>query len=175
MNAVVDPVLVRGIERIIIALSASLFCFLGYKLFRHGVTKGYGSLSFQSKLLKIVFSGTGPGLFFMAFGALVLIVAVRSPLRYEWEDGDGPHRLVMYLSKADPRAVEALVDEGLLEIRFDRELIMQPHAWPDSIRGEIEELRTIVRGTDDSPGTVMEDRAPERTRLPTVLPGGGVP
>lgn len=167
--------MVRGIERIIIALSASLFCFLGYKLFRHGVTKGYGSLSFQSKLLKIVFSGTGPGLFFMAFGALVLIVAVRSPLRYEREESDGTNGVVVYLRKANPRTVKALVDEGLVEIRVDRERIMQPHAWPDSIRGEIEELRTIVRGTDDSPGTVMEDRAPERARLATVLPGGGVP
>ena len=33
-------------------------------------------LSAESKLYKIVFSGTGPGLFFMAFGAIILLTAI---------------------------------------------------------------------------------------------------
>lgn len=53
------------------------FCiWLGYKLFNKGVEKGKGQLDFQSKFFSLVFSGVGPGLFFMAFGAIIVLIAV---------------------------------------------------------------------------------------------------
>lgn len=56
-----------------------------------GVEKGQARLSTGSRFFNIVFSGTGPGLFFMAFGATVLMTALstgsaiikrESPSRY---------------------------------------------------------------------------------------------
>jgi len=53
------------------------FCiWLGYKLFTQGIQKGKGQLDFKSKTFSLLFSGVGPGLFFMAFGALIVLVAV---------------------------------------------------------------------------------------------------
>ena len=53
------------------------FCiWLGYKLFSKGIEKGKGQLDFKSKAFSLIFSGVGPGLFFMAFGALIVLVAV---------------------------------------------------------------------------------------------------
>jgi len=71
-----NPMFLRGIERVIINLGAILMTYLGYKLFIFGIEKGYAKLTAETKFYKIVFSGTGPGLFFMAFGAIVLIAAL---------------------------------------------------------------------------------------------------
>jgi hypothetical protein len=71
-----NPMFSRGVERIIINLGAILMTYLGYKLFIFGIEKGYAELTAETKFYKIVFSGTGPGLFFMAFGAIVLITAL---------------------------------------------------------------------------------------------------
>jgi hypothetical protein len=76
MNILNDPVAMRGLERLVIAFGAITFAILGYRLFIFGVTKGHGKLVADSKLFKVVFSGTGPGLFFMAFGAVVLVSAL---------------------------------------------------------------------------------------------------
>lgn len=60
-----------------LAVLGGIFCiYLGYKLFEKGKEKGKGSLRASSKFLTIVFSGVGPGLFFMAFGALILLTGV---------------------------------------------------------------------------------------------------
>ena len=71
-----DPTTFRGIERIVIVLIAGCLAYLGYRLFVLGHTTGPGKLQADTKLGKIVLSGTGPGLFFMAFGAIVLVSAV---------------------------------------------------------------------------------------------------
>lgn len=73
-----DPILLRGMERILITLGAVLFAYLGYRLFLKGKESGPGSLKVESDLLKIVVSGQGPGLFFMAFGAIVLMFSILS-------------------------------------------------------------------------------------------------
>lgn len=71
-----NPLLIRGIERILIVLTAALFAFLGYRLFRLGHDSGPGKLTAKTKVGEVILSGTGPGLFFMAFGGLVLLAAV---------------------------------------------------------------------------------------------------
>ncbi|MFC1597114.1 hypothetical protein ACFL5Q_04130 [Planctomycetota bacterium] len=53
-----------------------MFAVLGYSLFRRGISRGKGTLEAESRLFRIVFTGTGPGLFFMAFGAIILITAL---------------------------------------------------------------------------------------------------
>lgn len=58
------------------ALIGAFCIWLGYKLFTKGMEKGKGQLDFKSKAFSLLFSGVGPGLFFMAFGALIVLVAV---------------------------------------------------------------------------------------------------
>lgn len=70
----------RGIERLFIVLSALIFGYLGYRLFIFGVDKGNSKLETESPLFKLTFSGSGPGLFFMAFGAIILIYTMLSPV-----------------------------------------------------------------------------------------------
>jgi hypothetical protein len=60
-----------------LATLGGIFCiFLGYKLFTKGIDKHKGELKAKVKFVDIVFTGVGPGLFFMAFGAIVLITAI---------------------------------------------------------------------------------------------------
>jgi hypothetical protein len=66
----------REVSRIIIILIAGMMAYLGYRLFVLGHTSGPGRIVARSQLGQIVLSGTGPGLFFMAFGAIILIVAL---------------------------------------------------------------------------------------------------
>ncbi len=68
----------RGIERWMVVLGAVVFGYLGYKLFLYGVDQGHGKLDAENQFFKITFSGSGPGLFFMVFGALILMSSVYS-------------------------------------------------------------------------------------------------
>lgn len=78
MSEEMVTVLMRGLERCIITIGAILIAYLGYKLFLHGITKGRGELTAKAKFINIVLSGSGPGLFFMAFGAIVLLAGLYS-------------------------------------------------------------------------------------------------
>ena len=71
-----DPIVLRGIERIFVVVGGIIFGYFGYRLFIFGVDKGDAKISAKSYFYKIVFSGTGPGLFFMAFGAIILVTAL---------------------------------------------------------------------------------------------------
>lgn len=71
-----EATIFRGIERLLIAFGAVFLCYLGYKLFMNGLDKGTGKLQFKSKFMEVVFSGTGPGLFFMAFGAIIMLTLI---------------------------------------------------------------------------------------------------
>lgn len=68
----------RGIERWMVVLGGLIFGYLGYKLFLYGVDEGHGKLNAENQFFKVTFSGSGPGLFFMAFGALILMSSVYS-------------------------------------------------------------------------------------------------
>jgi len=45
------------------------FACLGYKRFLFGVRREHGKLETESQYFKLTFSGSSPGLCFMAFGA----------------------------------------------------------------------------------------------------------
>jgi hypothetical protein len=76
MDILGDPLAMRGIERLFVVAASALFGFLGYKLFVFGVTTGRSTLTAESKIIKLVFSGTGPGLFFMFVAGCVLFAAL---------------------------------------------------------------------------------------------------
>jgi hypothetical protein len=73
---IIDPILFRGTERIIVVLGAIIFAYMGYKLFLFGVNQGRGKLEVKSEVFKVIFSGSGPGLFFMAFGGVILVFSL---------------------------------------------------------------------------------------------------
>ena len=75
-KANMDPILLRGLERIIIIAGAIIFAYLGYRLYRVGVEKAIEHLTEESKFSMLFLSGTGPGLFFMVFGGIVLTIAL---------------------------------------------------------------------------------------------------
>ena len=69
-------IVMRTIERIVIFMSATFISCLGYWLYKLSINKGRGNLQANSKLGDIILSGTGPGLLFMAFGAIILLVGL---------------------------------------------------------------------------------------------------
>src|ERR1043166_7341094 len=71
-----DPIVNRGIELLIIVCGGILFGYLGYRLFLFGATSGSANLSTESKFVKLVFSGSAPGLFFMFGGGCILVAAI---------------------------------------------------------------------------------------------------
>ena len=71
-----DAVTFRGLERLIIVFGAIIFAYLGYRLFLAGIDKGPGKLEAETRFYKFAFSGVGPGVFFMAFGGIVLVTAL---------------------------------------------------------------------------------------------------
>ena len=71
-----DPIALRGIERILITCGGIIFGYLGYRLFLLGIEKGTSSVTTESKFFKLVFTGTAPGLFFMFAGACILMTAL---------------------------------------------------------------------------------------------------
>ena len=56
-----NPLIYRAIERVAIVIAATVFAYLGYRLFVLGHTKGPGRLQTKSRLGEIIVSGTGPG------------------------------------------------------------------------------------------------------------------
>jgi|CXWL01.1.fsa_nt_gi hypothetical protein len=102
-----DPIVFRGIERLLIIVGAIFFGYLGYRLFVKGLTIGEGNLKFESKAMKIIFSGTGPGLFFMAFGAVVLVVAIAIGGVSIKEKTTSPDTLIVQPSATNREALEA--------------------------------------------------------------------
>jgi TonB family protein len=73
-----DAIFLKGVQLILIILAGLIFLVIGYKLFHYGIDKGRSKLRNQSETYKIIFSGSGPGLFFMVFGGLVLLFAIIS-------------------------------------------------------------------------------------------------
>jgi threonine/homoserine/homoserine lactone efflux protein len=70
-----DPmwlIVLRVTERIVIYAGAIFMIYLGYSLYKRSNSKGRNNLQAKTKLSQIILPGTGLGLFFMAFGAIVL-------------------------------------------------------------------------------------------------------
>jgi len=70
-----DKFVFNGIAAL--AACGGIFCiYLGYRLFTKGINKGPGKMTGSAKWIKFALTGAGPGLFFMAFGAFILLVAL---------------------------------------------------------------------------------------------------
>lgn len=127
-----DPILLRGLERIFITVGAVIFAYLGYRLFLKGKDSGPGTLEVKSDLLKVVVSGQGPGLFFMAFGAVVLMFSILSGGAKVSESG------------SELKNVSSDYNQALSRIN-DLIANIDPASRQDiaALRGEIEEIKDI--------------------------------
>lgn len=74
--AATDPIIWRGVERVVIAVGAIAFGYLGYKLYINGITRGTSEVEVKYSFVRFAVSGTGPGLVFMTFGAVVLVTGL---------------------------------------------------------------------------------------------------
>lgn len=131
----------RGVERLIICLGGIFFGYLGYKLFLAGLTAGDSKLNVESKTMKIILSGTGPGLFFMAFGAIILLTAILKGGVTMGPDGGGVQTM--------QREVQ-LKDGGKIEGNFEQMLsvpsqttMMDPSPPPMETRGAGREAKDL--------------------------------
>lgn len=74
----VDPIVWKGVERILIAIGAIIFGCLGYRLYMEGFARKKEKNAAHSLFLRFALSGTGPGLAFMVFGAFLLYMTLSS-------------------------------------------------------------------------------------------------
>lgn len=68
--------MIAALERVLCIVVAAFFAFLGYRLYFAGLTRGESKLQGKGAFGEFVVSGTGPGLFFMAFGGVVVVYAI---------------------------------------------------------------------------------------------------
>ncbi len=71
-----DPLFFRDIELLLIVFGGIFFGYLGYRLFIFGVMEGKSKFEAETQVVRLVFSGTAPGLFFMFAGAAILVAAL---------------------------------------------------------------------------------------------------
>ena len=84
----------RGIERLVVAGGAIFLIYLGYRLYVKGLSSGAVKGSADTTFMKFAVSGTGPGILFMCFGALVLALGLLT--------GGGETTKDLALLKAEP-------------------------------------------------------------------------
>ncbi|MGA1869169.1 MAG: hypothetical protein ACMUJM_11570 [bacterium] len=77
MNIEILAPLLRMVERSLIVIGGILSIYLGYRLFVLGIDKAQGSASGFGIQLK----NFGPGLFFAALGAVVLVTTMRAAIK----------------------------------------------------------------------------------------------
>ena len=76
-----DPVVImRMVERIIAVLIGGLAIYLGYRLFFHLPFEHDHEGQLVLPGIKIVLSRVGPGVFFAAFGTVVLFYSITTPI-----------------------------------------------------------------------------------------------
>ena len=73
-----NPIFFHGIKGWLVVIGAILFSYFGFQLYWHGFVRESARFEAVSQLRRLVLNGQGPGLFFMAFGALVLIISLFS-------------------------------------------------------------------------------------------------
>jgi hypothetical protein len=87
----------RCLERLIVAVSAAVICYLGYRLYALGVEHGPVEFSVKAFVLK----GTGPGLAFMGGGVFLLWRTLRTPIRVTFPGAEGESAEVSLQGAAD--------------------------------------------------------------------------
>jgi hypothetical protein len=142
------PVFVyEAIGRYITIFGGIAFGVMGFLLFRMGITKGKGLLSADSKLVKFVFSGVGPGLFFMAFGGIVLALALVFPMKFSAgeEYHPGRERFALIVGTED---IQQSI--GALLLRWHRDGPNESRATASELADELERVQIRLKKHDEA-------------------------
>ncbi|MFL9918834.1 hypothetical protein PQR75_26320 [Paraburkholderia fungorum] len=70
-------IVMHGVEMLLIACGGFVLSILGFKLFQLGIKMDPHHVVLESKLGKLIVSGTAPGLFFMLGGCFVFVFAIQ--------------------------------------------------------------------------------------------------
>ena len=158
-----DPILLKGMERIIIAAGAIFFAYLGYRLYRVGVEKRIGQLNGEPNFAEFVLSGAGPGLFFMLFGAILLTVVlftgkasqIKLADKVPIVQKDNIRPTIQTLEKSldkNERSIEDQLEENFEKMRIIQEQILNKKESKDlskeeeqNLLSELSELRREKR------------------------------
>ena len=82
-----DFLYIRAIERILICLIAAMCIWLGFSLFKiKKVTKdANGEFTIKTESIEVTLKQVWPGVFFAAFGMIVLVFSILSKYEYKNE------------------------------------------------------------------------------------------
>ena len=92
-----EPYLLRGAERILIVISALVCIILGYGLFKISYSRAGGSnaeMTAKGVGFEITLRHVWPGVFFAAFGMIVLVTSVLTQLKIPGTSTAGPEAQV---------------------------------------------------------------------------------
>lgn len=157
--------LIRMVERSLIVLGGILAIYLGYKLFVIGIDKPQGSAS----ALGIELKNFGPGLFFAALGAVILVTTMKAAIRVDTGGavGRAPAAVsrTLEVSPAEPRAVPA-VSEAPTQLFFGVEDPAR-HMRKWAPLSFFAETRELLKRLDD--GEAAEQMVDQRSALATKL------
>lgn len=78
MDVLTDPLFMRAVERVVTIIGAIIFGLLGYKLFVAGVKSSDARFEAKSNSYEFIPSGKAPGLFFMLFSSIILVVSLNA-------------------------------------------------------------------------------------------------
>jgi hypothetical protein len=147
-----DVFMFRGIERLLIVIGGFIFAYLGYRLFLYGVESGNGKLETESPLFKLTFSGSGPGLFFMAFGGLILINSIFSSATVDRES------LQSLSQSTKSEAVVALNSEPT-------SIVKESLKFSGETTGACDTIRLSMQGNDVKKALWAYQNAIEKTKV----------
>lgn len=150
----------RGVERVLIVLIAGVFGYLGYKLYLHGIDNTKGKIQFKRELTTVLIGGVGPGVFFMLFGAGVLVSAIK------W----GGASTTTYRESVDPKAREevAAIQERLKTYEQTNMQARTPADFAevkkrlDHLQGQIDATTKVYREVTTQVSAVVAPKDPGR-------------
>jgi hypothetical protein len=121
MDAALIAVSMHGVERIVAVLLGGLAVFYGYKLFLTLPTKTESNGEIKLPGMSVVLAKAGPGLFFVAFGALVIITSLFRPVVIE--DGGRRYRGVSEApahepQRGEPKAKRAGAEQEMVRVQL---------------------------------------------------------
>ncbi len=148
------PVL-RMVERSLIVAGGILSIYLGYKLFVLGVDKSQG----QASAFGVELKNFGPGLFFAALGAVVLITTMRAAIKV---GNDGSERIGNLEQRSPGAAGSASVFFGLEDSK------RVANRWADT--AFYADTRTLLRRIDagESVSKLQDLRGSLKSKLDSI-------
>lgn len=123
----------RMAERLLAVGISGLSIYLGYRLFLSAPTQTNQQGQIELPGMKVVLSRVGPGVFFAAFGAVILAVSYSSPVESTYRAADGSVTTYHCMAQAQPddsaptgasgsvqRRAKAINDIGLLNCAAEK-------------------------------------------------------